>query len=1123
MLFQSATQLSAQTSSNNVTDFSADKNVLAPGAWAYGWFGPSRGIGSDDSEFLLFPESYPDEKLNGVANWTPTAKKAETARVVAADGRTYSDASEIAWVYQIPSSLAGEVYVQGSFTGGTSKKKLNLYRATQAQWTSGHLSDLEPVLSSGGGSNPTQPINALIELEESDVIIAAIQDTASPSQWWVPSVLNLELSSEPTAEYLLNAENRQLTTAAGRWTYYTDEAIDFELESSDAPLELAALEIRSLSPEHALFRETSLIGRRRVLSETEQVYLDDAVEQLTTSTEQVIVQAGDDVRAVVPDLDLPPLLQVPLSADGSAHISPMTLPPGVYEVRLPSVSEEDALPIVYTLTVRTKLNHRDYLMRGTDLFSAVPLHRELFQMPVAGINSIQAHFKDNTVGADSLAAMGFEGINCHVLPKADPSWAPAKADGTLGKRQFYNISFNNKDSMQGVSDYVHGPGQAQLLHPFNSTSLTINEVADMVRLDYSDSADAAWTEYLKNTYTNIDELKADWCAENDASITDFESVSMPLPPGGVGGGTFNTHLMMDVDVREAGEVSDTVQPEWIRSAWWHWLKFKDLSMRDWLTHAKAEYDDAGALVSGDKLIHPHHDPGMTFRCNWFLLSQNDDQIFTYDSYNPTWRFGAYFADLASQLHPTPWVLETNILGGPPPEAAAELFSLYAHGLTGVAFFKWQPYKEASYSFGLLEKDWTPGPKFAAVANMYHLAEQTAPSLLHLRSERSPVAVVYPHSDLVQNSSRDWSLLRDWHAFYGAFTDRHMVPHIITEEFADQPIPEWIKVVVLADVTHVGAEVWTRLQQWVNDGGTLLLAGRTGEYDRYGRESSALSEFPGYSIGNRSLPRASVTADSLAANVFRTGEWFVRDGEFQRTAPELLDLEPADDAWNVFRTTNMSNIALMERSFGAGQVVVVPWSPGAMFREEAASAYLRDAWFELLADAGVAPSLTVSPAGRELDAVIRIGDDGRAVFVAGANHGKSGRFSFTVPTPAGALMRAFRFDGAAAEELSLTPSDDGLSVSFELELDTFDPYAVSLFPSDSKPDLRVVAGGANTVQVRGAGIPWTLTVKDSQGLALSRPQHGIGLAEVSWPAYDAAAGEVCVELLTPLGVNQIKFP
>ncbi|EIP99682.1 hypothetical protein OpiT1DRAFT_04210 [Opitutaceae bacterium TAV1] len=918
-----------------------------------------------------------------------------------------------------------------------------------------------------------------------------------------------------------------LSSQAGRWTWYTGEPIVLQNGSSGDGIS-ATLEIRRLPPEHVLLRETLLIAQRRKLSATEQAYVTDAIARLaSTTTATVIVVAGSDgektkvVRATAPDTGLPVLLRLPLTEDGTARIAPETLPPGTYEVRVPAVT--GAPPVVRTLTLRTPLDHADFLMRGTDLFAALPNHRELFQMPAAGINTIQAHYR-NAEGADSLAALGYEGVNCGIQPKADPSWAPVKPDGTSGGRQFYNVSFNNADSMRGMTDYIRGPGRAQLLHPFNSTSLTINEVADMVLIDYSPAARAGWTSYLEKTYKTIDALRADWGADADAGLASFEAVPMPEPPGGVGG-SFNTHLMMDRDQQEqAKEASTTAQPDWLRAAWWHWLRFKDLSMRDWLAHAKHEYDQAGALLSGDKLIHPHHDPGITFRCNWFVLSQQGSRIFTYDSYNPTWRFGAYFADLASQLHSTPWVLETNKLGGPPAEAAAELYSLYAHGLTGVAFFKWQPYTEGPYYFGLLDPDWKPGEKFDAVARMYALAAQTAPSLLHLRTERSPVAVVYPHSDLVQNTARDWTLLRNWHAFYGAFTSRHLVPHILTEEFADQPVPDWIKVVVLADVNHVGPAVWANLRSWVREkGGALVIAGRTGEYDRYGKKSSVLSQYFEYETGEARLPRASITADSLSANVFRTGEWFVQNGVFKRTAPELLNVKPQGKAWTALRTVNMKNIALMKRALGKGRVVVVPWSPGAMFREESAAGDLRDFWFDLLAEEGIVSRLRVSPANTEIDAVLRTGDDERAVFVAGANHGKPERFTFSVPMPAGVPMRAFRLEGKTAKELALNSDPSGETASFELELGTFETFAVSLFPQESRATLLGIDGTPHAVRVQGSGLPWTVTVTDAQGLILSRPRHGVGTAEIAWPDYALTKRPVKIELTSPQGRSELILP
>lgn len=914
-----------------------------------------------------------------------------------------------------------------------------------------------------------------------------------------------------------------LSTEEVRWTYYTNEQVVIRLEAAQGGA-ARPLEIRTLPAEHSLLRETLLIGQRRKLSATEQFYANEAAARLAgSSAGKVLVEAGaKPFRVEAPDTGLPVILSVPFGTDGSARIKPRSLPPGVYEVRLPAAGAV-AKPVVRTLTIRTPLDHRDFIMRGTDLFAALPDHRELFQMSAAGVNTIQAHYR-NAEGADSLAALGFEGVNCGIQPRIDPAWRPAKADGTPGGRQFYDVSFNNRDSMRGMTDYIRGPGKSQITHPFNSTSLTINEVADMVLIDYSPAARADWAVYLKNTYGDIARLKADWGAGADPGLASFEDVPMPVPPGGVGG-TFNTHLMMDRDKQEeAREGSAVAQPDWIRAAWWHWLRFKDLSMRDWLAHAKGEYDQAGALVSGDKFIHPHHDPGITFRCNWFVLTRPDDKILTYDSYNPTWRFGAYFADLASQLNPTAWVLETNKLGGPPAEAAAELYSLYAHGLTGVAFFKWQPYKEGPYYFGFLDPDWKPGEKFESVASMYALAKQTAPSLLHLRTERSPVAVVYPHSDLVQNTAREWALLRNWHAFYGAFTSRHMVPHIITEEFADRPVPPWIKVVVLADVNHVGPAVWERLRQWVaEEGGTLVLAGRTGEFDRYGRKSDALSRFFEYETGDLHRPKISITADSLSANVFRTGEWFVQDGVFKRTAPELVDVKPAGRAWEALRTVNMKNIALMERSLGKGRVVVVPWSPGAMFREEAAADGLDDFWFDLLARQGVHPRLRVAPSGTELDAVLRTGDEGRAVFVAGANHGHPGRFTFQVPVPAGMPMSAYRQNGKTAVEVALRAGPAGETATFELELATFETFAVSLFPKESRPALQPVAGRPDAVQVLGDGLPWTLEVADARGLTLSRPRHGVGPADIAWDHYAIAQRPLKLTLATPRGTVEMTQP
>jgi len=192
LIFSAALSFGQEVKTDNVSDFDTETNEIAPGRWAYGWFG--RGKVTDPRMSLrLFTNSYPEEKVRG-KNWTVDIRKAEAGWTIVQDGRTYTDGAEIVWIYQIPAKLAGKVAIRGSLERGGASRRMRVYKISDEFFSSEDRENLRPIYE---GDGDAQALDFTLEALENELLLFIVDDTAEKPKWTNPSLLHVMIGNAP--------------------------------------------------------------------------------------------------------------------------------------------------------------------------------------------------------------------------------------------------------------------------------------------------------------------------------------------------------------------------------------------------------------------------------------------------------------------------------------------------------------------------------------------------------------------------------------------------------------------------------------------------------------------------------------------------------------------------------------------------------------------------------------------------------------------------------------------------------------------------------------------------------------------------------------------------------------
>ncbi|BDZ49404.1 hypothetical protein GCM10025867_16450 [Frondihabitans sucicola] len=187
----------ANPTSNNVTDYHLDTNVVAPGRWSY------QSLDSDTPGLLAKGGT----GAFAADEWAADLNKPEHAWYVKADGSIGTDYRPIADVYTVPDTADGKTeHVSGTFTSPGGRFRVLLAHDGDGTATTGPFSELY----SYTGTSASFDLDVKVAKGD-DVIFVSDQ----VSTWWVAGKLNATVTTEvaaPTAPVTATPGAGSITT-----------------------------------------------------------------------------------------------------------------------------------------------------------------------------------------------------------------------------------------------------------------------------------------------------------------------------------------------------------------------------------------------------------------------------------------------------------------------------------------------------------------------------------------------------------------------------------------------------------------------------------------------------------------------------------------------------------------------------------------------------------------------------------------------------------------------------------------------------------------------------------------------------------------------------------------------
>ena len=269
----------------------------------------------------------------------------------------------------------------------------------------------------------------------------------------------------------------------------------------------------------------------------------------------------------------------------------------------------------------------------------------------------------------------------------------------------------------------------------------------------------------------------------------------------------------------------------------------------------------------------------------------------------------------------------------PPPGLARLWAwqTLAHGADGVLFFRWRMSNGGSEQYwqGLLNYDGTPSEAFPEVERMGAELERVGPELVHAETA-SEIAEIVSYDSLwaLQIGDRNFPYLDQLRSVSSAF--RHWSLNVDFVEPAGD-LSKY-KVVAAPSLHVVDAAIVENLQQFVSQGGILILSARSG----FKNEDNLATQVPpgplekmaGVRVRNFTLLEPSSKALDEGAyhpspdNMIRpaSAQW---RGEYKATGwADILEPDGAQPLFHYAKDYYAGKAAVTVADYGKGKVIYV---------------------------------------------------------------------------------------------------------------------------------------------------------------------------------------------------------
>lgn len=734
------------------------------------------------------------------------------------------------------------------------------------------------------------------------------------------------------------------------------------------------------------------------------------------------LRAGEDVRLEelrVMQLRGSPALKVLHEGDLPETGAPVSieagvLPPGTYELR---AQVEGGAPVREIVTILPETNWRDTLVTALNCYilTDIPAIHNLVD---AGVNAVQVHARpEDTEYMDRMAAHGIRVISgATMLPPIPEGAAPMNHNGDVGGRQFYSVCYNHPDLPELIEKQAHETLAKVAEHPSVLAYWTINEVADHDGVCYCEHCAAAFRDQVGR------------------------DVEPPRPP--------------------------SIDPDANGYVWHDWVRFRDASMRRFLKTAidATREVDPERPVGNKGIIHYHF--AHNLRSPWYELAPDGD-LFWYSSYVARWAGVGNYAEIATSLGKPAWVSEFNHLSAPAGERGAACFSGFMHGLTGLVWFCYQPYREGDAYFGLMEEDWTRGDRYEAVAKAFSAARKVAPVLTQAELVRRPIGVIFSDTTMLHATGEGEAgeLEREFVGTVEALQRMKLGSYALVDYQVGKTDLSRFSVLVLPGAKCVPPDMVEPLRMWMERGGTLIADAGAGLYDHGKQERQVLRELLG--VEQVGLETAPATYEYNGEEV-------------------AVELQPARalEGTAVLLSDAKGRPVVTRRGHEAGGAYFLAFRMGeACFRQETMTPAMEMLRFWGGQSAG-GPHIRVTrgldDACMDVDAVVRRLPEGGVTYVLAVNYGGAGGIQLQPLWATGRVIDLLSGEEVGRVEHPRAVGD--FQDSFTVHMERWQPRAFAIW--DGTPvthgSRRTDAGYEVTLDGQ-AGTMVTVQLRDANGL------------------------------------------
>lgn len=405
---------------------------------------------------------------------------------------------------------------------------------------------------------------------------------------------------------------------------------------------------------------------------------------------------------------------------------------------------------------------------------------------------------------DDAKRVGWDGWCGHLIKDR---WAMG------GKKENVVICLESDNIKEAILEYMEIHYREWITNP----NLLYNIMAyELQYICYCDKSQQMFRDWLKAKYNAISDLNTTW----NTKYNTFNEISAPP--------TYNSRPLDDVN----------------RAAWYDWTEFNTRRFTDYLKWVKLEmqkFDANTPICAGGTHSMLSSSNGVTGIDEEMIINEVNDVILNESGDSPI------FSDLLLSLSDTPKVMVDPEMGG----SAKGILLQFLHGKSDIS--KWWWASSPSKEYLHMNQSSIPHSKDISLADVEEVLKigldvrrlgeeiasftQVEPEIAILYSKTSILQVppsqvqdgTTPYLDALKNV---WEGTRYLGSRIGFVSEKQILEGKLNK----------FKLLVIPAVKYSKPEVITKVHEYLNGGGTVVVVPESFIFDQYARENNRMADF-----------------------------------------------------------------------------------------------------------------------------------------------------------------------------------------------------------------------------------------------------------------------------------------